>query len=1124
MDNIPIEQLIAFSGETFYQHVQEHYSKNVEMILRFHDIDNYLILGRTSKQELLETFEKPNDENDTRELIDLKSKTCNISEGKILLKIGTKNKMILLLKSAQHIVNKRKRQFTDQAKLNRLNKHRSSSSSLSNSSSDAEMNMKKYATSIEESIGKILTNMKNHIHGHTYVNMSANAFGVMLESINDQSVPSCSVQCICGDRIKLFFNHNRFQLSNLIKHLRNDKNKSKLSIKNTSQDTNDQEGVDQMDQMDVDEEPSTDENNLLTTQNTLNKHVNNNTADTDNTAAVTIKTSYSQKEKPLNQLDGNTYNNTSPKATTINRDGSQRLSHILATGGGTQSSISYISSSKSKQQLVNKEQPQTENVLSNNRSSTNVKDQNTKSNDSSQSKKRKINENDKQIRFYSSTKHNKKKSEQEIMYDKLQKSDILFTFLNTIDLNRHRPPNNYRYPNSVLRFATCFFILAGVYVYEYVRINLKFLFPSVFTVKKFYTQNPYSEARFRFDECVKNLNLYQCQYIFMSEDCSAIIPRVEYDSTFNVFNGLVTPILNGVPTENFAQFNSFDDLKQAIEITPRSNLVNVHLVQPISTSYQYTSAATVLSAYGTDNKINSIDVLKRWLYIYQQFYARNVRVLGYATDGDPKYLRAMRLASNFFVKTQTLDILNDKLPFTVKIPSTWSIWYFLGQSQLFIFLQDGTHVCTKIRNRLLSKHVQLKMGSYKVSIKHLYDLIKNTNKIDHNLSKSDLNIRDKQNFTSCQRISSDSVLNLLMINDQWKATYNYMLILNLIWLRVTKQIRKSSVKINKKSNEQNDFITSNALISIELNAHSLIYLYLLIEHDILPQSAAGDVHLFSSQHCENIFRDARSLSGIYSTRINFTMKQFLKRIDKLNALTELKQFELTNEYDKIIFPVHHKIKGLIDDTGSKINEKNIYFHVDYVGEIIFKAYEVAQQMAANVGMNIDLIKNKLFDIQQSSQIAKQLLKLNSLTEEETLVVDDKDSDEEEDDDEGAGDEEEDDERAGDEEEDDDEGGDDEEENDDEGGDDEEEEEDEEEEDDEGGDDEEENDDERDGDDDEYEYEYDIEEEDDVEANDEGNGIEELNNNNHDHIVSQDDSKPTPSFENVQATSYSGAYQ
>ncbi|CAF0961057.1 unnamed protein product [Rotaria sordida] len=608
----------------------------------------------------------------------------------------------------------------------------------------------------------------------------------------------------------------------------------------------------------------------------------------------------------------------------------------------------------------------------------------------------------------------------------------------------------------------------------------------------------------------------------MSEDCSAIIPRVEYDSTFNIFNGLVIPVLNGVPTENSSQFNSFDDLKHAIETTPRSNLVNVHLVQPISTSDSYVPSATVLSAYGTDNKINSIDILKRWLYIYQQFYARNVRVLGYATDGDPKYLRAMRLASNFFVNTQTLDICNDKLLFTVKIPSTWSNWYFLGQSQLFIFLQDGTHLCTKIRNRVLSKHVQLKMGLYKVSIKHLYDLIKNTNKMDHNLSKSDLNIHDKQNFISCQRISSDSVLNLLMINDQWKATYNYMLILNLlimtytqskisllnrvfyawivvfyvrlwrIWLRITKKIRKSSVKINKKSNEQSYFITSNALISLELNAHSLIYLYLLIEHDILPQSVADNVHLFSSQHCENIFRDARSLSGIYSTRINFTIKQFLKRIDKLNALTELKQFELTNEYDKIIFPVHHKVKRLIDDTGSKINEKNIYFHVDYVEEIIFKAYEVAQQMAENVGMNVDLTRNNLFDIQQSSQIAKQLLKLNSLTEEETLVIDDKDSDEEDDDDECGGDEEDDghDERGGVEEEDGDHDGQDAEQ-------------------------EEEDDD---------EYEYDIEEENDVEANDEEDGIEESNNSNDDHIVSEDDSKPTSSFENVQAISYSGVYQ
>ena len=62
------------------------------------------------------------------------------------------------------------------------------------------------------------------------------------------------------------------------------------------------------------------------------------------------------------------------------------------------------------------------------------------------------------------------------------------------------------------------------------------------------------------------------------------------------------------------------------------------------------------------------------------------------------------------------------------------------------------------------------------------------------------------------------------------------------------------------------------------------------------------------------------LSGIYSTRINFTMKQFFKRINKLNALTELKQYELTNKYDKIIFPIHHKLKQTIIQTESNTNK------------------------------------------------------------------------------------------------------------------------------------------------------------------------------------------------------------
>ena len=253
----------------------------------------------------------------------------------------------------------------------------------------------------------------------------------------------------------------------------------------------------------------------------------------------------------------------------------------------------------------------------------------------------------------------------------------------------------------------------------------------------------------------------------------------------------------------------------------------------------------------------------------------------------------MRLSFIFFVQTQTLNVCNDKLSFTTNIPLNWSSWYFLNPTQLFLFMQDGIHLFTKMRNRILSTKTNLRMGSYQGSVQHLHQLLRTTNKIDHNLSKSDLNVRDKQNFSSCQRISSDNVLDVLFLKDQYKAAHNYLLILNLliiaytqpnvslldriyyawivlfyvrlwrIWLYVTRRIRKSSTRTSKIGNKLNHFITSNALISIEINAHYLIYLYLLIEQKILPQSAANSVYLFSSQPYENIFRDARALSGIY---------------------------------------------------------------------------------------------------------------------------------------------------------------------------------------------------------------------------------------------------------------------
>jgi hypothetical protein len=95
-------------------------------------------------------------------------------------------------------------------------------------------------------------------------------------------------------------------------------------------------------------------------------------------------------------------------------------------------------------------------------------------------------------------------------------------------------------------------------------------------------------------------------------------------------------------------------------------------------------------------------------------------------------------------------------------------------------------------------------------------------------------------------------------------------------------------------------------MSVELNAHNLLYLILLVKEKRLPPQTLH-IHLFSSQPCESIFRNTRPLSGIYSTIVNFTMHDFLRRAQRLSLLNDIKFKQLHDESDdNLIFPVYHK--------------------------------------------------------------------------------------------------------------------------------------------------------------------------------------------------------------------------
>ena len=71
------------------------------------------------------------------------------------------------------------------------------------------------------------------------------------------------------------------------------------------------------------------------------------------------------------------------------------------------------------------------------------------------------------------------------------------------------------------------------------------------------------------------------------------------------------------------------------------------------------------------------------------------------------------------------------------------------------------HLCTKLRNRLLSKTSYLLLGNEAISTLILNSLISTTSKLHHGLVRSDIEPRDKQNFLSCQKICTEDIHRIL---------------------------------------------------------------------------------------------------------------------------------------------------------------------------------------------------------------------------------------------------------------------------------------------------------------------------------------------------------------------------
>jgi hypothetical protein len=243
---------------------------------------------------------------------------------------------------------------------------------------------------------------------------------------------------------------------------------------------------------------------------------------------------------------------------------------------------------------------------------------------------------------------------------------------------------------------------------------------------------------------------------------------------------------------NQFQTNSYNELQQWFKDFDKSKSINANLVEPLLTknSSSVHSRPYILSAYGTNNKYKGIDVFGKWLYMYNECKKRNIVIVGFASDCEARYLKAMQISLGFFTYTPNIHLSNEnKNPLKINIPSTWT-FFFMRTSQMYLCMQDGIHLATKIRNRLLSTIATLSINNHQISINDLLYIIANYSKIDHNLVKSDVIPHDRQNFSSCLKITSDDVLNLLKeMNVKGTSIYLYLLkLVNITYIKADTDI------------------------------------------------------------------------------------------------------------------------------------------------------------------------------------------------------------------------------------------------------------------------------------------------------------------------------------------------
>ena len=212
----------------------------------------------------------------------------------------------------------------------------------------------------------------------------------------------------------------------------------------------------------------------------------------------------------------------------------------------------------------------------------------------------------------------------------------------------------------------------------------------------------------------------------------------------------------------------------------------------------------------------------------------------------------------------------------------------------------------KIRTRLITPTKLIVLGSETACRAHLEQLINTVSKARHGFTMKSINHKDKQNYDSIHAMVSKPVENCLRSLSKLrpKGTLTYLFLMRiirdaffnkafsplersfLVWKTIFFVIIWRSCLSENGYDLKQYFITQNAYTWIELNGHMLLNVIFNVIRGVFPSQALR-IWLTGSQGCEQMFRLLRSMTPIFSTIINFTLRGMLERIHKINYLSNM---------------------------------------------------------------------------------------------------------------------------------------------------------------------------------------------------------------------------------------------